>query len=262
MNYLDTVILGIVEGLTEFLPISSTGHLILTSSLLGLKGEAVDTFNVFIQLGAILAVVVLYHQRFKMLFQNGNAGDFAGLRGWILLAVTSLPAMVVGFLAHDFIKVYLFNPFTVVLALLTGGIAILVLERFQFQSSMESLDQLSFPQAIRIGFFQCLALWPGMSRSASTIIGGMVSGLDRKLAAEYSFIAAVPVMFLATSYDLFKTWDKLSPNDFWLFGLGFIVAFVSAIIAIRVFIHLLQSWSLRPFGFYRIAMAVGFLWIL
>lgn len=258
MNIFEAAVLGIVEGLTEFLPISSTGHLVLAGHLLGLSGEAEATFEVFIQLGAIMAVVFLYKERFMMLFKPGLPQTFAGIRGWLLLAVTSIPAMVVGFLSHDFIKEHLFNPVTVTWALGLGGIALILVEMLKIPSSTHVLDKLSVRQALIIGFFQCLSLWPGVSRAASTIVGGLFSGLDRKLAAEYSFLAAVPIMFVATIYDLLKSWNHLDGSDILPFAVGFIVAFLSAILAIKSFIGLLQRFTLAPFGVYRIVVAALF----
>lgn len=265
MNFIDTVILGLVEGITEFLPISSTGHLILASHLLGESGAAIDSFEIFIQLGAIMAVVFLYRERFRMLFTAPPSGDtptFAGKRGWLLLAITSLPAVILGLLTHHAIKEHLFNPITVAWALGIGGVVLLVIDRLKLKAETPSLDHLSLRQALTIGLFQCLSLWPGVSRAAATIIGGLFSGLDKRLAAEYSFIAAVPIMFMATGFDLLKSWKALQPSDLTFFAVGFVVAFVSAILAVKGFIHLLQRTSFSPFGVYRIAVALLFLWVL
>lgn len=262
MDFISAIILGIVEGLTEFLPISSTGHLILAGHVLGKTGPVVETFDVFIQLGAILAVVFLYSQRFVRLFDFNEGKGFSGWRGWQLLILTSLPATIVGFLAHDFIKDKLFNPVTVAIALLVGGIGILLVERLKLRITTESLDTLTNRQALLIGCFQCIALWPGFSRSASTIIGGMFTGLNRKLAAEYSFLAAVPIMAEAVTYDLLKALDTLQMKDLPIFAVGFVVSFISALLAIKFFIHLLQRWSLTPFAFYRIALALLTVWFL
>lgn len=264
MNLQDATILGIVEGLTEFLPISSTGHLIIAGHLLGQTGEAESTFEVFIQLGAILAVVFLYRERFRMLFHAEMAHEkqFAGLRGWLLLGVTSLPAAIVGFFSHDAIKTYLFNPTTVAWALLIGGLAIIVIEQLKIKSFTESLDGMTVRQAVVIGVFQCLSLWPGVSRAASTIVGGLFAGLNRKLAAEYSFLAAVPIMIMATTYDLIKSFKYLQASDIPVFALGFVVAFISAVVAIRFFIQLLQRSTLVPFGVYRVVAGLVFFMML
>ena len=253
-------ILGIVEGITEFLPVSSTGHLIVAGQLLDFTGEKASCFEVFIQLGAILAVVFLYHSRFIALIpwrtkQSINPVGFAGIRGLMLLALTTLPALLAGYFAHRAIKAYLFGPMTVAWALAIGGIGILLAEKYRPASHVANLDGVSYRQAIVVGLFQCLAMWPGMSRAACTIIGGLFSGLDRKIATEYSFLAAVPVMVAATSYDLYKVWGLLHFSDLRLFGLGFVVSFVFASAAVKTFITLVQRWSLAPYAWYRIAIA-------
>ncbi|MBI4965711.1 MAG: undecaprenyl-diphosphate phosphatase [Desulfomonile tiedjei] len=253
-------VLGIVEGLTEYLPVSSTGHLIVAGNLLNFSGQKASAFEVFIQLGAILAVVVLYWNRFTALipFNGENSRvehGFAGWKGLALLAITTLPALIAGFLAHRMIKTYLFSPMTVAWALGVGGIGILLAEKFKPDSGVKDLDGLTYKQALAVGLFQCLALWPGMSRSASSIIGGLFSGLDRKVAAEYSFVAAVPIMIAATSYDLFKEWHLLAFSDLGFFAVGFVVSFVSATLAVKTFISLVQRWSLAPYAWYRLAIA-------
>jgi undecaprenyl-diphosphatase len=262
MQFVDSVILGIVEGVTEFLPISSTGHLIVAGHLLGQTGDVEKTFEIFIQLGAILAVVVLYWERFLLLFRTDQQKPFSGLRGWMLLAITSFPAALLGLLAHDAIKTYLFNPTTVAWALLVGGIAIIVIEQLKLKTFTESLDELTVKQALMIGLFQCLSLWPGTSRAASTIVGGLFSGLNRKIAAEYSFLAAVPIMCMATLYDLKKSIHLLHASDLPIFALGFVVSFVSAILAIKFFIQLLQKSTLVPFGVYRVVAGLVFIVLL
>jgi len=253
-------ILGIVEGLTEFLPVSSTGHLIVVGDLLECSGEKAACFEVFIQLGAILAVVVLYWERFIGLIPRPSgplvAGvRFAGVRGLLLLALTTVPALLAGFLLHKLIKAHLFGPITVAWALGVGGIAIIVAERLKPAPRVATLDGLGYGAALLIGVFQCFALWPGMSRSASTIIGGLFSGLDRRTAAEYSFLAAVPVMAAATIYDLYKAWRFLDVSDLAFFAVGFVVSFISAIAAVKTFIELVQRWSLVPYALYRIGIA-------
>jgi undecaprenyl-diphosphatase len=251
------VILGIVEGLTEFLPVSSTGHLIVAGDLLKFSGQKAASFEIFIQLGAILAVVVLYWRQFLGLIPSNPKHDagFQGMRGLALLTLTTAPALGIGFLTHKYIKEYLFSPITVALALAVGGAGILLAEKFKPKPRATVLDDLGYGQALAIGFFQCIAMWPGMSRSAATIIGGMLSGLDRKVATEYSFLAAVPVMIAATSYDLYKAWGNLSGSDFWFFTVGFVVSFVVAAVAVKTFITLVQRWSLAPYAWYRLAIA-------
>ncbi len=262
-----SAILGIVEGLTEFLPVSSTGHLIVAGHILGFTGATACCFEVFIQLGAILAVVVLYWRRFQGLLPKsglltGSDEGFRGFRGLWLLALTTLPPLVGGYLAHKTIKENLFGPLTVAWALGIGGMAILAAEWLKPHPTADDLDGLNGTQALAIGLFQCLSLWPGVSRSAATIVGGLLVGLDRKVAAEYSFLAAVPVMIAATFYDMCKSWCYLDPSDFGFFAVGFVVSFVSALVAIESFVLLLQRWSLAPFAYYRIAIAplIYFCW--
>lgn len=259
MQILIALILGVVEGLTEFLPVSSTGHLIIAGNLLDFTGDRAATFEVFIQLGAILAVVWLYRDRFFKLLELRKTKGFEGVRGIKLLALTTLPALVAGFLLHDFIKNHLFQPETVVIGLLLGGIALIIVEKFIFsrhKPTTISLDSLTNKQALSIGLFQVLALWPGVSRSASTIVGGMLNGVDRKAAVEYSFLAAVPVMIAATGYDLLSSLSTLQASDFPMFAVGFVTAFVAAVLAIKFFVKLVQRYTFTPFGWYRIALAV------
>ena len=248
------VILGIVEGLTEFLPVSSTGHLILTGHLLGFTGPKAETFEIVIQLGAILAVVALYWKRFLGLLKTDPTLRFSGLYGLWLLFLTSLPASVVGLLAHKYIKAYLFSPVTVAWALGLGAVMILVVEWIPKKEQTTVLDDITPKQALGIGFFQCLALWPGFSRSAATIMGGMLLGVKRTIAAEYSFIAAVPIMFAATGYDFLKSYDLFHASDFLFLGVGFCVSFISAWLAVKGFIFLLGKLTLRPFAVYRLAL--------
>jgi undecaprenyl-diphosphatase len=249
------VIMGIVEGLTEFLPVSSTGHLIITGHLLGFTGPAAEMFEVVIQLGAILAVVVMYRQRFIALARPDPDLSFSGIRGLYLLFLTCLPASLLGLATSDLIKKYLFNPQTVAWALAVGAIAILAVESMPRSRKYATLDQVTPCLALGIGLFQCLSLWPGFSRSAATIMGGMILGAQRKLAAEYSFIAAVPIMCAATSYDLLKGWHLLRPDDWTMLGIGFVVSFFAAWAAVKTFILLLTRITLRPFAWYRLAIA-------
>lgn len=262
MNFLlIAIVLGIVEGVTEFLPVSSTGHLIIMGHLLGFSGDKAATFEIFIQLGAILAVVVLEKRRFAALLDLRGRVGFAGFRGSLLLTVTTLPILATGYLLHDEIKTRLFGPATVALALLVGGVAILVVERFKPAARITDLDQLGWGHAVVIGLIQCLALWPGMSRAAATIMGGLLTGLDRRTAVTYSFLAAVPALAAATLYDLLSNWRLLEVDDILPFGLGLLVSFLAAWGAVRTLVALLRRITLRPFGWYRIAVAPLVYWL-
>lgn len=257
------LILAVVEGLTEFLPISSTGHMILVGRVLGLAGERASTFEIFIQLGAILAVVVVYWSRFAELVDvRCSQRGFKGKQGLARLVVASLPAFVLGYLLHRTIKAHLFNPWGVALALFSGGIVMILVERRCTQPNTLALDAITMRQAFLIGCFQCFSLWPGMSRSAATIVGGMLLGLERRVAAEFSFLVAVPVMFAATGYDLLKSRAFLSASDIPVFVVGFLVAFVVAVAAIKFFLALLQRWTLTPFAIYRIILGAALLVLL
>lgn len=262
--------LGIVQGLTEFLPVSSSGHLIITSALIGADSARVDTFSVVIQLGSILAVILLYRERFHSLLHPKAASFFSldasaglsGLRGLLLLFLTCLPASVLGFFAHDIIKNSLFNPTSVALALIAGAVAMLLVERRNHSQAVTSLDGITPMMALGIGVCQCFSLWPGFSRSASTIMGGMLLGARRDVAAEYSFIAAVPIMFAATSFDLYQSIGMLCADDIPFFLLGMGVSFIVAALAIKVFVGLVGRITLRPFAWYRLALAPLVFWAL
>ncbi len=260
-------ILGAVEGLTEFLPVSSSGHLILAGELLHFTGDKASVFQVAIQLGAILAVVVLYWPRFMSLL-NGlrelrhprralKEKGLHGLRGLWLLFLTTLPPSLAGLLLHRHIK-SLFSAEAVVLALVAGAVCMLLVERLarKIPPRTTSLDDITPGLALGIGCCQCLALWPGFSRSASTIMGGMLLGARRDVAAEYSFLAAVPLMFAATGYDVLANLSLFSTDDIPLFATGFLFSFIFAWLAVRTFIALLGRLTLRPFAWYRLALAL------
>ncbi len=244
------ILLGIVEGLTEFIPVSSTGHLILFGEMISYKGAAADTFEVFIQLGAILAVVFLYPKRFL------SFAKFEDISGIIKLSLACLPAFVLGFLFHSAIKELLFKPIPVAIALALGGMVMIFIERREATPTARSFEEISYRQSFLIGIFQCLALWPGVSRSGATIVGGMILGLKRTIAAEFSFLVAVPVMMAATLYDLYKSYESLGEGAVAELAVGFVVSFVVALIAIRTFIALLDKWTLSPFGYYRILLGI------
>ena len=254
------VILGIVEGLTEFLPISSTGHLIIAGHLFGFVGEKAASFEVVIQLGAILAVVCLYGKRFARLWPRyrTSPGDQSKLDGWDgvwRIALATLPALLVGYLGRHAIKAHLFNPQAVTAALALGGVAILLVEKLWSLRALNPIDKLTLGQAFGIGLFQILALWPGTSRAAATIIGGMLVGLDRKSAAEFSFLIAVPVLCAAGGYEMIKMHDQFVWQDALELGCGFVVSFVVALLAVKGFVRFLERGKLTPFAWYRIVAA-------
>jgi undecaprenyl-diphosphatase len=235
--------------------------MIIVGHWMGAIGEQAATFEVFIQLGAILAVVFLYKERFFNLFSFKNKEGFAGRNGILLLALTTLPALFLGALAHSYIKQYLFSPITVAFGLGIGGIIMILMEgREKSKIEKTGIDAMGWKEALAIGFFQSLALWPGVSRSGATIVGGMFLGIERKTAAEYSFLAAVPVMCAAVLFDLYKAIFLLNRSDMPIFLAGFVVSFITAMGAIRFFIALLGQVTLRPFGWYRIIVAAIILW--
>ncbi|MCG8531882.1 MAG: undecaprenyl-diphosphate phosphatase [Desulfovibrionales bacterium] len=260
-------ILGIVEGLTEFLPVSSSGHLIIAGHLLDYTGPKAAVFEVFIQLGAILAVVLLYCNRFLGLLKNTPELPFSGIRGLWMLFLTSLPASILGLFLAGYIKTFLFNPITVSIALAVGALFILCVEKYApahdtSQARYASLDDMTPSLAFKIGCFQCLALWPGFSRSAATIMGGMLLGTRRTLATEYSFLAAVPIMFAATGYDVLKNYHLFSSADIPFFAVGFVVSFFAALVAVKTFISVIGKMTFKPFAYYRLIIAplVYFFW--
>lgn len=244
-------LMGLVEGLTEYIPVSSTGHLILFGHLISFsKGE---TFEIVIQFGAILAVVVLYWRRFLGLFSEGSG--FRGKRGIALLSVGCAPAMLVGILFHKTITSYLFSPVPVALALIVGGIAMRLLEK-RVSSKIVDLDAVSFKHAAIVGLVQCFALWPGISRSGSSIIGGLLCGLSKKVSAEFSFLLAVPMLTTASFYQLYKSWEDLSFSDLPAYSIGLFVSFLTAVLAIKFFLSILSKYSFAPFAWYRIGLGV------
>lgn len=261
-QYLIPIILGIVEGLTEFIPVSSTGHLILSGELLKFTGEKAATFEVFIQLGAILAVVMLYRERFRRFFTKQNIMDSINFKQNELnsmhIAIAILPALILGYLVHDALKKYLFSSETVIIGLVIGGIFMIVAERLPIPNFSTNLDKINFRQCLVIGLAQCLSLWPGFSRSGATISGGLLAGLNHKTAAEFSFIIAVPVMIAATGYDLLKSWHLITPDFAITLIIGFVVSFIVAVLAIVGFLKLLQRTKLTPFAIYRFVLALSY----
>lgn len=251
------VILGIIEGLTEFIPVSSTGHLILFGHLLGYDGAEAKTFQIFIQSGAILAVVVVYFRRFFELLVVPADTSFHSRKGLGLVILSTLPILIVGLLGHGIIKEHLMTSANVAIGLAAGGVWILVMEHFFQPSERRKLDDLDWRTALGIGLIQCLALWPGVSRAASTILGAMMLGMRRKDAAEYSFFIAVPALLAACGYDLVKSLPHLTASALPHFALGFIVAFISALLAIKFFIRYVSQHTLAVFGWYRLILAAA-----
>lgn len=249
MGILEAILIAIVEGLTEFLPVSSTGHMIITEKLLGVpEDEFTKLFTVGIQLGAILAVVVLYWKKF-FFSPGGNANR---IRFYSKLVVAVVPALGIGFFAAEKIDALLESSLTVAISLIIGGIVLLFIDNLFKTPQIHQEEGISYKSAFLIGLWQCMAMIPGVSRSASSIIGGMQQKLDRKIAAEFSFFLAVPTMAAATGYKLLKSASVITPANFQLFALGNLVAFVVAIVAIQFFIRFLQHNGFKLFAYYRI----------
>ncbi len=256
MEYLKAIILAIVEGATEFLPISSTGHLILVEDYLRLGGEPgfAETFMVVIQLPAILAVVVYF---WHALWPFGAEKDaHAILMLWTKIVAAFLPAAVLGVLLDDFIEEKLFNPFTVSVALLVGGVVLILLERGERPVRIPTVHAITYATGIAIGFFQCLAMIPGTSRSAATIIGAMVLGASRPAAAEFSFFLAIPTMVGATTFKLIKNGVNFTPHQWGLIAVASVVSFMVAYSVVAFFMNYIRKRRFTVFGYYRIALAM------
>jgi len=234
--YLSSFILGLIEGATEFLPVSSTGHLIIAGELLKFNQASANVFEIFIQLGSILAIVVKYR---KTLFKVvSNAYSNKESQNFILrLFIAFLPAAILGLLFHKAIKAYLFSPLYVSLALILGGIVMIAIEKRPLKINTKTTNDINMMQAFKIGCAQCLSLIPGVSRAAATIMGGMLTGLNRKTATEFSFYLAIPVITAASLFDLLKNVQDLTMQDLPIFAIGFVTAFLSAYTVIKLFIH-------------------------
>ncbi|OQB54294.1 MAG: Undecaprenyl-diphosphatase [Deltaproteobacteria bacterium ADurb.Bin151] len=251
MDILQAIILSIVEGITEFLPVSSTGHMILASYIMKIHEHAfVKTFEIGIQIGAILAIVMLYYKRF-----------IQGLTIYIKLFIAFIPTAVVGFLAYKTIKTYLFNPLGVSLALIIGGVILIVIDKWVVtrESRYAEIEEISYKNAFFIGLAQCVSMIPGVSRAAATIIGGVGNGLNKKQATEFSFLLAVPTMCAATGYDLLKTDATFSSHELMLLAIGLVGAFISAWLAVKLFIRFVENHGFKTFGYYRIFIGIVFL---
>jgi undecaprenyl-diphosphatase len=258
---LDAVILGVVEGLTEFLPVSSTGHLIIVSDFLGLNDEKGKVFDIVIQLGAILAVCWEFRVRIAKAF-SGLGSDAVQRRFAANLFVAFLPAAIVGLAFQSQIKKYLFNPTSVAVALIAGAVVIFAVERWyrvKGEPRVMSVYDMGWRDALLVGLAQCLSLIPGTSRSGATIMGGMAFGLSRAVATEFSFFLAIPIMFAATGYQLVKYRALLSMDDLANIAVGFVVSFVFALIAVKGLIRYVAHHDFKAFAWYRIALGIAVL---
>ena len=244
-------LLGIIEGVTEFLPVSSTGHLIIGAELLGFTHPSSKVFEIFIQLGAILAVVVEYRKKIVDTFIGIQTDKIAQVFTKNLI-IAFFPAAILGFFFHSLIKLYLFNPIVVGIALVVGGILMIFIEKKLPNRPIVDVDKISNKQALIIGIAQCFSLIPGVSRAASTIMGGLIGGLDRKTATEFSFFLAIPIIFAASVFDLSSNIDILSKSDIPVFVIGFITAFFSSYLIIKIFIWFVAHNTFVAFGWYRI----------
>ena len=252
---IQALILGVVEGLTEFLPISSTGHQIIVADLLDFGGERAMAFNIIIQLGAILAVVWEFRRKILDVV-TGLPTQRNAQRFTVNLLIAFLPAVVLGVIFADLIHHYLFNPITVAAALVIGGIVMLWAERREHEVHAESVDDITWKDALKVGFAQCLAMVPGTSRSGSTIIGGLLFGLSRKTATEFSFFLAMPTMVGAAVYSGYKYRDLFQPADLPVFAIGFVTSFIFAMIAVKGLLKFIASHSYAAFAWYRIAFGL------
>lgn len=253
--------LGVVEGLTEFLPVSSTGHLILFADILGFVDTPGQVFKVAIQLGAILAVCFIYFGRLWRI-ATGLRDDPRAWRFVFAVLLAFLPAAVLGVLLRDFIKNVLFDPTVVCVALILGGVAILLIERFLPTPRYHEIERFPAPLALKIGLFQCMALIPGVSRSGATILGSLMMGVDRRTAAEFTFFLAIPTMLGATVYDVYKSWGAIGSDAGMAIAVGFVCAFVAGGLVVKVLVDFVSRYGFAPFGWYRIALGTFMLGLL
>jgi len=254
---LTAIILGIVEGVTEFLPVSSTGHLILATQLLGYDAEKWKVFNVVIQLGAIMAIVVLYWRTFMGVIGGLIAGERGALHFVRNVLIAFLPAAVIGLAIHKKIEAMLGNATIVAWALIVGGVAIIIIERIAKRVTVTSVSDMPVRSALGIGFIQCLAMIPGVSRSGATIMGALSLSVDRKTAAEFSFFLAIPTMLGATALELFKNRHALGSVGMDLIGIGFAVSFIVALVVVKAFVAVISKTGFTPFAIYRIIAGVA-----
>lgn len=251
MSILQAIILGLIEGITEFLPVSSTGHMILASALMKLQeDDFVKTFEIAIQIGAILSVLTIFYKRFLL-----------GFDIYLKLFIAFLPTGIIGVFAYKTIKTYLFNEYVVSIALIAGGVILILLDKWteKKETVYASTDKITFKGCLQIGLFQCISMIPGVSRAAATIFGGIFAGFNRVQAAEFSFLLAIPTMFAATGYDLLKSSTTFNNEEWLLLTIGLIVSFLSALIAVKAFVAFLTKYGFKHFGYYRIALGILFL---
>ena len=260
---LKAIIIAIVEGVTEFIPISSTGHMIIVGNAINFKGDFANQFEVVIQLGAILAIIVLYRNKIFTSVKAFFKGKPSGVKFWTNIIVAFIPAAVLGFLLNDKIDEYLFNPATVALALVVGGVLMIILEnKLRHKCTIRKVEQITMIQAFKIGCFQCLALWPGMSRSASTIMGGWSTGIATVAATEFSFFLAIPTMIGATGLTLFKSGFNFNTGEIITLVIGFITAFLVALVVVERFISYLGKKPMKVFAIYRIIVGIALLFLI
>ena len=258
-KYLEASILAFIQGFSEFIPVSSTGHLIIAADLLSFSNNSSQVFEIFIQLGAILAVVIEYRKKISSTFVDLHSSKIA--QNFTLhLIIAFIPAALLGFLFHDLIKYFLFNPTTVAIALITGGIVIILIEKLLPERKIITVDHISKYQALFIGLAQCLSLVPGVSRAGATIMGGLIAGLDRKTSTEFSFFLAIPIIVAASLFDLSQNFHLLNKSDLIIFTTGFVTAFISALLIIKIFIHFVANHNFIIFGWYRILIGIITLW--
>jgi undecaprenyl-diphosphatase len=256
-EFIKSILLGIVEGITEFLPISSTGHLIIVNQFVDFTGSFAYTFDIVIQLGAILSVVVYFWNRLCPWGGNKSIDEKKGIFDvWKKAIIGVVPALLIGGIFGRYIKEYLFNPITVSAALIAGGVLLICLENRKKESSINTISSLAYKNAFIIGIIQCLAMIPGTSRSAATIIGGMFLGASRLVAAEFSFFLAIPTMCAASAYSLLKTETVLTTQQIMILIVGFLVSFLVALLVIAGFMKFITKRDFKPFGYYRIVLGI------
>ena len=251
MSFIQSIVLSIIEGLAEFLPISSTGHMILASSIMNIpEGTFVKTFEISIQIGAIMAIVLLYTKRYLKEFSI-----------YLKLGIAFIPTGIIGFFAYPYIKAYLFNPIIVTVSLILGGIILILIDKkvSRNEGKTIALESISYKNAFFIGLFQSVSMIPGVSRAAATIIGGIFNGLDKKHAIDFSYLLAVPTMFVASGYDLYKTSIEFSGHEIFLLCFGLVIAFITALLAVKVFVRFVQNYGFKYFGYYRIIIGITYL---